>query len=70
MKRLWLRERDADPSCWCPWEPATTVVMGLSFIGPQPPGDDVGEFWFDDGGLNIQLNALGVEAYQKWQKEA
>jgi len=48
MKKLWLRERDADPACWCPWELPATVVLGLNLI---------------------QLNGLGVAAYQEWQEE-
>ena len=67
--KLWLRERDMLPACWCPWEPPATVVLGLNLITDLPPGDDVGEFWFDEEDApNIQLNALGVEAYQKWQE--
>jgi len=69
MKRLWLRERDADPACWCPWELPATVVLGLNLITDLPPGDDVGEFWFDDDVVNIELNALGAAAYQEWSEE-
>ncbi len=53
MKR-WVRERNTD--CYCPIEDDNhTVVLGMNFIG-DPPGEVVGEFWFDaEGGLHVEV---------------
>jgi len=66
---LWLREKDAEPTRWCPWEPPGIVVVGLTMMTDTPPGQDAGVFWLDDTGTpQIQLTDLGLTAYQEWQE--
>ena len=54
MMDQWLRQRGTQ--CWCPYEPPDKVIVGLNLIADTPPGEDVGEFWYDkDDELHIEM---------------
>ncbi len=58
MLEKFVRQRGTE--CFCPVEfnkdGTVTVVLGLSLLTYNPPGEVVGEFWFDE-----QTNQLQVE---------
>ena len=62
MYKYWLRQLGG-PETYCPAEfksEGITVVLGMSFVFGMPAGAIcVGEFWYDEGELQIKLNEEG-----------
>ena len=51
MWNYWIKERGTVPPLWCPVDVEKyAVVIGMNVIADEPPGTDIGEFWFDDEG--------------------
>jgi hypothetical protein len=48
MFRDWVREENKELEAWCPLD-GTSVIDGLTMIGPCP-GRDVGTFRYNEGG--------------------
>lgn len=49
----WVWERGTDPPVWCPVDDEGRIVIGLSIIADEPPGESMGSFWYDEGGLQV-----------------
>jgi len=59
--KQWVRERGTNPPTFCPLD-GECVVIGMNFVGSEPPGKEVGEFWYDDkDNLNIRIYDVEVD---------
>jgi len=56
MYQYWLKERNSNPTVWCPYQMPTTVITGLAMIADKPPGADAGWFAYTSGGIDIILH--------------
>lgn len=55
--QFWLKERDKELPTWCPIDDEGHLVVGMTLITDEPPGQAVGTFWFDAEGLQVSLDA-------------
>lgn len=55
MLDKWLKERGSDPPVFCPFEEPSTVVLGMNLITITPPGEVIGEFWYDGSDIHIEF---------------
>lgn len=59
MYEFWAKQRGSNPPAYSPvefYENGAKVVLGMTLLTDEPPGEVVGEFWFEAGGLEFSLN--------------
>lgn len=68
MYKYWLKEI-GNPETYCPVEfkkGGASVITGLNVMGGLKPEEVLlGEFWYDDNGLNIRFNEEGERIYKE-----